>query len=93
MKAPAMLEALEDATTKAFALRMTDFGYRILILGDPKDEYERLCHFFGVAPFALGPGLPARINPLAFGPLAGRGRAERAAPEHHRARFPAHRGR
>jgi len=60
----------KSATTKAFALRMTDFGYKILILGDPKDEYERLCHFFGVTPFALGPGLPARINPLAFGPLA-----------------------
>ena len=48
---------------------MTDFGYRILILGDVKDEYERLCHFFGVEPFALGPGMLARINPLAFGPL------------------------
>ena len=59
----------KSATTKAFALRMTDFGYKVLILGDPKDEYERLCHFFGVQPFALGPGLPARINPLAFGPL------------------------
>ena len=59
----------KSATTKAFCLRMTDFGYRILILGDPKDEYERLCHFFGVEPFVLGPGLRARINPLAFGPL------------------------
>jgi len=60
----------KSATTKAFALRMTDFGYRILILGDPKDEYERLCHFFDVDPVALGPGMSARINPLAFGPLA-----------------------
>ena len=60
----------KSATAKAFCLRMIDFGYRILILGDPKDEYERLCHFFGVQPFALGPGLPTRINPLAFGPLA-----------------------
>jgi hypothetical protein len=59
----------KSATAKAFCLRMTDFGYRILILGDPKDEYERLCHFFGVQPFALGPGMGARINPLAFGPL------------------------
>jgi hypothetical protein len=60
----------KSATTKAFCLRMMDFGYRILILGDPKDEYERLCHFLGVEPFVIGPGLPARINPLAFGPLA-----------------------
>ena len=60
----------KSATTKGFALRMTDFGYRILVLGDPKDEYERLCRFFGVTPFALGPGMPARINPLGLGPLA-----------------------
>jgi hypothetical protein len=50
-------------------LRMIDFGYRALILGDPKDEYERLCRAFGVEPCAIGPGLPTRINPLAFGPL------------------------
>jgi len=59
----------KSATTKAFCLRMTDFGYRILVLGDPKDEYEGLCRFFGVQPFAIGHGLPTRINPLAFGPL------------------------
>lgn len=59
----------KSATTKAFCLRMVDFGYRVLILGDPKDEYERLCHFFGVAPFVLGPGMAARINPLGLGPL------------------------
>ncbi len=59
----------KSGTAKAFCLRMTDFGYRTLVLGDPKDEYEGLCAFFGVQPFAIGPGLPARINPLAFGPL------------------------
>jgi len=59
----------KSANTKAFCLRMTDFGYRILVLGDPKDEYEGLCRFFGVEPFAIGHGLPTRINPLAFGPL------------------------
>jgi hypothetical protein len=59
----------KSATTKAFILRMTDFGYRVLILGDPKDEYEPLCRFFGVEPIAVGPGMTARINPLAFGPL------------------------
>ena len=60
----------KSATTKAFCLRMMDFGYRTLILGDPKDEYEALCRAFGVEPFAIGHGLATRINPLAFGPLA-----------------------
>ena len=59
----------KSATTKAFILRMLDFGYRVLILGDPKDEYETLCRALGVEPFAIGHGLPARINPLDFGPL------------------------
>ena len=48
---------------------MLDFGYRALILGDPKDEYEKLCRALGVDPFTVGVGLPARINPLDFGPL------------------------
>ena len=59
----------KSATVKAFLLRMMDFGYRALILGDPKDEYEHLCRAFGVEPFTIGPGLGVRINPLAFGPL------------------------
>ncbi len=60
----------KSATTKAFLLRMLDFGYKALILGDPKDEYEPLARALGVTPIAVGPGLPARINPLDFGPLA-----------------------
>ena len=59
----------KSATTKAFCLRMMGFGYRTLVLGDPKDEYEALCRALGVEPFAIGHGLPARINPLAIGPL------------------------
>ncbi len=59
----------KSATVKAFLLRMMDFGYRALILGDTKDEYTRLCRALGVTPFEIGPGLPARINPIAFGPL------------------------
>jgi hypothetical protein len=59
----------KSATTKAFCLRMLPFGYRVLILGDPKDEYEKLCRSLGVEPFAIGPGMPTRINPLAMGPL------------------------
>ncbi len=59
----------KSGTIKGFALRMTPFGYKILVLGDPKDEYEPLCRAFGVEPIAIGQGLPARVNPLEFGPL------------------------
>lgn len=59
----------KSATVKAFALRMLGYGYRTLVLGDTKDEYEPLCRALGVEPFVLGSGLPARVNPLAFGPL------------------------
>lgn len=59
----------KSATVKLFALRQMAFGYRTLILGDVKDEYEPLCRAFGVAPHAVGHGLPTRINPLDFGPL------------------------
>ena len=59
----------KSATVKAFLLRMFGFGYRALILGDVKDEYVPLCHAVGVNPIAIGQGLPARINPLEFGPL------------------------
>jgi hypothetical protein len=70
----------KSATGKCFCLRMMDFGYRTLVLGDPKDEYEPLCRALGVEPFAIGHGLPARVNPLAFGPL-GRGWADLDGPE------------
>ena len=59
----------KSATAKAFVLRMLGFGYKALILGDPKDEYEALCRALGVQPIAIGQGLSARINPLEFGPL------------------------
>src|SRR5664279_6161438 len=56
----------KSATTKAFCLRMMDFGYRTLILGDPKDEYEMLCRALGVEPVAIGHGLSTRINPVSY---------------------------
>ena len=59
----------KSGTVKAFLLRMLGFGYRALILGDVKDEYVPLCQAVGVAPITIGQGLPARINPLEFGPL------------------------
>lgn len=59
----------KSATTKAFCNRMMEFGYRVLILGDPKDEYEKLCRAYGVEPFVIGHGMQTRINPLAKGPM------------------------
>jgi hypothetical protein len=73
----------KSATTKAFCLRMMPFGYRVLILGDPKDEYEKLCRALGVEPFAIGPGMRTRINPLAKGPL-GQGWEQLPAEEQRR---------
>ena len=59
----------KTGTIKILALRLMAYGYRTLVLGDVKDEYEGLCRALGVAPHAVGPGLPARINPLDLGPL------------------------
>ena len=59
----------KSGAVKMFCLRMMAFAYRTLILGDVKDEYEPLCRALGVEPHAVGHGLPARINPLDFGPL------------------------
>jgi hypothetical protein len=60
----------KSGTTKGFCNRMMPFGYRTLVLGDPKDEYEALCRAHGMEPFVIGPGMRTRINPLAMGPLA-----------------------
>ena len=59
----------KSGTVKVFCLRQLAYGYRVLVLGDVKDEYEPLCRALDVAPHAVGVGLPARINPLDFGPL------------------------
>jgi len=59
----------KSGTVKIFCLRKMTYGYRTLILGDVKDEYEALCRALGVEPHAVGHGLGARINPLDFGPL------------------------
>lgn len=70
----------KSATVKAFALRATTFGYRILVPGDPKDEYEDLARFLGVEPIAVGPGMSARVNPLSLGP-SGQGWDQLADPD------------
>jgi len=68
----------KSSCVKLFIIRMLEFGYRALILGDSKDEYEQLCAAFGVKPFAIGPGQSTRVNPLDIGPL---GRGWRQLPE------------
>jgi len=60
----------KSALVKAFMLRMIRFGYRSLVLGDVKDEYEDISRFLGIEPYRIGPGLLGRINPLDVGPLA-----------------------
>jgi hypothetical protein len=60
----------KSALVKAFMLRMMRFGYRSLVLGDVKDEYEDISRALGVVPYRIGPGMSGRINPLDFGPLA-----------------------
>jgi hypothetical protein len=60
----------KSALVKAFMLRMLRYGYRSLVLGDVKDEYEDLARSLGIDAFRIGPGLPGRINPLDPGPLA-----------------------
>jgi hypothetical protein len=59
----------KSATVKALALRLMAYGVRTFVLGDLKNEYAPLARALGVEPVELGPGLPARVNPLDAGPL------------------------
>ena len=59
----------KSAHIKALSLRLMSYGVKTLVLGDLKNEYKELSHALGVEPVQLGPGLPARLNPLDAGPL------------------------
>ena len=59
----------KSATMKALALRLMAFGVKVLVAGDIKNEYAPLARALGVEPVEIGPGLPARLNPLDAGPL------------------------
>ena len=59
----------KSAHIKALSLRLMSYGVKTLILGDLKNEYKELAQALGVEPVQLGPGLPARLNPLDAGPL------------------------
>src|SRR4051794_3096859 len=58
----------KSALAKSLALRMTAFGTRVYVPGDPKGEWGTVAKAVGVQPIALGRGLPARVNPLDPGP-------------------------
>jgi hypothetical protein len=59
----------KSATVKALALRLMPYGIRAFVAGDLKNEYAPLARALGTEPVELGPGLPARLNPLDAGPL------------------------
>ncbi|GAB3665521.1 ATP-binding protein [Nocardioides korecus] len=58
----------KSALAKSLALRMTAFGVRVYVPGDPKGEWGPVARALGVEPIVLGRGLPARVNPLDPGP-------------------------
>src|SRR3954451_2508858 len=58
----------KSALAKSLALRMTAFGVRVYVPGDPKGEWCAVARALDVQPIPLGRGLPARINPLDPGP-------------------------
>ena len=59
----------KSAIIKALAARLMPYGVRAFVVGDLKNEYAALARALGVEPVELGPGLPARLNPLDAGPL------------------------
>src|SRR3954452_10229318 len=54
----------KSALAKSLALRMTAFGVRVYVPGDPKGEWGPVAHALGVEPITIGRGLPTRINSL-----------------------------
>ena len=50
----------KSALAKSLAMRMTAFGVRVYVPGDPKGEWGEVATALGVEPIALGRGLPAR---------------------------------
>jgi len=59
----------KTTTIMLILLRLMRFGVKTFIPGDVKGEYEDLCRALGVEPFAVGIGMPTRINPIDLGPM------------------------
>ena len=53
----------KSSFVKSYLWRQAVFGRRAWVI-DPKGEYGPLCDAWGVAPVALRPGGPVRLNPL-----------------------------
>ncbi len=59
-------------TAMAIALRGIACGYRVIVPGDPKNDWTRLAEALGGQAIRVGPGMPERLNPLDLGtPLPG----------------------
>jgi hypothetical protein len=58
----------KSALAKSLAARAVAFGRRVYVPGDPKGEWAPVARALGGQVIALGPGRPARLNPLDEGP-------------------------
>ena len=54
----------KSALAKSLAFRSIAAGRRVYVPGDPKGEWAALAHEVGGVVVRLGPGQPARLNPL-----------------------------
>jgi type IV secretory pathway VirB4 component len=54
----------KSALAKTIALRSVAAGRRVFVAGDPKGEWAPVATAVGGQVVRLGPGLPARLNPL-----------------------------
>jgi type IV secretory pathway VirB4 component len=54
----------KSALAKSLALRLSAFGVRVYVPGDPKGEWCPVAEALGTRPITLGRGLSTRINPL-----------------------------
>lgn len=54
-------------TSMVMALRGIATGYRVIVPGDPKNDWTRLAEALGGQAIRLGPGMTERLNPLDLG--------------------------
>jgi hypothetical protein len=54
----------KSSLAKSLVTRSIAFGRRVYVPGDPKGEWTTVARMIGGAAIQLGPGLPARLNPL-----------------------------
>ncbi|WP_341251433.1 hypothetical protein [Euzebya pacifica] len=54
----------KSALAKSLYTRSMAFGVRVYVPGDPKGEHTPVAQAVGGRAITLGPGLPARLNPL-----------------------------